>query len=280
MLLGQPTTSVAPAGVSGTLTLATPVSLLQLNLLDADGNGAASLTVKLNFADGSSDTISTTAAMQDWFNTNGATNSAIIAGGRANRTANTTENDGANPNLYEIDLSVPIIDQGELVQSVTFTQTGQAGGSTTTGIFALSGDVVPTASPIQYANNVSVTSSSTINVSNTLAASMGTLSIGTSALNVASANTSTDGYDLTLGATSLTGNPTFNVASSTGGGPGTLILGGAQRQQHRPHDHDRRPRRRGAEFRRRESRRRYGLQRQRRHAEFQRRWRRSATPRR
>ncbi len=222
LLLGQ-SGSAAPSGTSGNLTLTTPVSLSQLNLLDSDGSGAASLTVKLNFADGTSDTITTTAAMQDWFN---GTNSAIVAEGRVVRSSNVLSgNISPNPNMYETDISIPVADQGELIESISFTQTGQAGGTTTTGIFALSGSVVPTAAAVQYSNNVTVTGNSTINVANTLAASMGTLSIGGSTLSVTGTETSGGDYSLAFGATSLTGNPTFNVANSSGGGPGSLVLG-------------------------------------------------------
>ena len=191
-------------------------------MLDADGNGAANLTVTLNFANGGSDTIATTAAMQDWFN---GSNSAIIGYSRINRGSDAYDTtDGSNPNMYETDITVPVADQGDLVQSITFTQTGQAGGTTTTGIFAVSGLTV-TATPAQYANNVSVTGNSTINVSNTATAAMGTLAIGSNTLAIASANTTGGAYSLTFGAATLSGNPTFNIANSSGGGPGTLILG-------------------------------------------------------
>ena len=76
-----------------------------------------------------------------------------------------------------------------------------------------------------YTNNVSVTSDSTINVTTSLAAVMGNLTIGGHTLNVNSSDTSGSMYTLTMGATTLTGNPTFNVTNSTGNGQGVFVLG-------------------------------------------------------
>ena len=76
-----------------------------------------------------------------------------------------------------------------------------------------------------YTNSVSVTNDSTINVTASLTATMGPLSIGTHTLNVNSSDTSGNMYTLTMGATTLTGNPTFNVSNSSGNGQGVLVLG-------------------------------------------------------
>ncbi|HEX3999112.1 MAG TPA: autotransporter-associated beta strand repeat-containing protein [Pirellulales bacterium] len=80
-----------------------------------------------------------------------------------------------------------------------------------------------------YTNNVAVTGTSTISVAGPMATSMGDLTINGSTLNVVGNYNSTDAYSLSLvGAaqtTTLTGNPTFNVSNSVGGGPGTLYLG-------------------------------------------------------
>ena len=79
-----------------------------------------------------------------------------------------------------------------------------------------------------YGNNVSVTGNSGLSVAGSLAVTMGDLSIG-SALNVTSPDTSTNPYSVTFagatGITTLTGNATFNINNSTGGGAGMLVLG-------------------------------------------------------
>ena len=80
-----------------------------------------------------------------------------------------------------------------------------------------------------YVNNVSVTSNSTVNITGSLATTMGDLSINGSTLFVTSSDTSASPYSLTFmgntGITTLSGNATFNVANSSSGGVGTLVLG-------------------------------------------------------
>jgi len=80
--------------------------------------------------------------------------------------------------------------------------------------------------PVQtYANNLVVSSDSSIDVSNSLAAVMGNLSIGSNQLSLTSSDMSGAAYGLTLANITLTGSPTFNVASSAGHGAGSLVLG-------------------------------------------------------
>ena len=68
---------------------------------------------------------------------------------------------------------------------------------------------------------------------------MGDLTIN-GTLNVTSRDTSGNPYSLTFmgttGITTLTGNATFNVSNSTGGGAGTLYLGRFERRRHGPDD--------------------------------------------
>ena len=79
--------------------------------------------------------------------------------------------------------------------------------------------------PVQsYANDVVVSGNSMIDVTNSLSAVMGNLSIGAQ-LSLTSSDTSGSPYGLTLANVTLTGNSTFSVASSAGGGAGSLILG-------------------------------------------------------
>jgi autotransporter-associated beta strand protein len=76
-----------------------------------------------------------------------------------------------------------------------------------------------------YANALTVTANSTLNITNSLAATMGNATLGAAALNVTSSDATANPYSLTLGTTTLTGNATINVANSTGGGAGTVTLG-------------------------------------------------------
>ena len=72
-----------------------------------------------------------------------------------------------------------------------------------------------------FGNNVSVTADSAIDVQNTSSVTMGSLIIGSNVLTVTNSADSTAAYSLTLGATTLTGSPTFNITGSNG----SLTLG-------------------------------------------------------
>jgi len=76
-----------------------------------------------------------------------------------------------------------------------------------------------------YSNAIQVTADSSIDVTGSLTAAVGPLSINGSTLTVSSSDNSGAAYSLTAGATTLTGNATLNVVSSAGFGSGTLILG-------------------------------------------------------
>jgi autotransporter-associated beta strand protein len=102
-------------------------------------------------------------------------------------------------------------------------QWNQAGDSLHT---LLNSEVVkPFGAQQTYTNNVNIAANSTIAVSNSLKAGVGAVSIGTATLSVTSPDPTTSAYSLTASGTTLTGNPTFNVADSTGGGKGTFNTG-------------------------------------------------------
>jgi autotransporter-associated beta strand protein len=78
-----------------------------------------------------------------------------------------------------------------------------------------------------YPNGLAVTATSTVNITGSLTASMGPLSLGAVTLNVTSASATTDPYSLTFnGNSTLTGNGTLNVANSAGNGPGQVNVSG------------------------------------------------------
>ncbi len=79
--------------------------------------------------------------------------------------------------------------------------------------------------PVQtYTNNLVVTADSTIDVSGSPQAVMGNLSIANK-LSLTSSDNTANAYGLTLANVTLTGNSTFDVANSAGGGAGKLTLG-------------------------------------------------------
>lgn len=210
------------------------------------GDDQAPLTI--NFADGSSVTVNFNAF--DWFvggGTDQARLNADALGSFANpvyrfspissysSNLNNVGQDTRAFTMYETDIDMSNINgqdySNKIVTSMSFTTDPNDPNSTNlmqeTSIFAISGQYIPlvNAAAQTYANNVNVTADSGIDVSGSLTATMGTLTIGSNALAITSADTSTNAYSLSFNGTTLSGNPTFNVADSAGGGKGTLVLG-------------------------------------------------------
>jgi autotransporter-associated beta strand protein len=132
--------------------------------------------------------------------------------------------------MYEDDFTLAPGDQSKILDSITFNDTfSVVGGGISTNIWAISGSsyVAPTINTTQtYNNDVEITANSNIDVSGSLAAVMGSLSMGGVALSVTSADTTSNAYSLTFGYTQFQGtSATFNVSNSAGGGAGTLVLG-------------------------------------------------------
>lgn len=104
-------------------------------------------------------------------------------------------------------------------------QMAPPGGTTTTILQSQVESVGSTYNAAQsYASAINVTGNSTVNVTNSLGAAVGPVSIGSSTLSLASGDASGGTYGLTTGAVTITGSPTFNVANSSGGGAGILTL--------------------------------------------------------
>ena len=113
--------------------------------------------------------------------------------------------------LFENDFTLSPSDQTKTLNSITFNTSGGGGLM----LFALSGDILAPTSP-SYGNAVNVTADSTIDLKSIVNVTMGNLNIGSNTLSV----TGDAGAQLTLGATTLTGNATFSPAAGT-----TLVLG-------------------------------------------------------
>lgn len=146
---------------SGTLTLANPQAYNSLAVLAASANGGGLGTMVVHFTNGaSSQTFNFNA--QDWFNT--TANVAIKGFGRLDLNSGLfTENNGANnPNLYQTKINLAALGLNQAVASVTFTKPN-IGGSQDSGVFALSGSLMPpqvsiTQQPRSATNNLPGTS--------------------------------------------------------------------------------------------------------------------------
>ncbi len=76
-----------------------------------------------------------------------------------------------------------------------------------------------------YVGGVNVTANSTIDITNGLNATMGSLAINASTLNLISDDTTVAPYSLTFGAVTLNGNGTLNLNNSQSNGTSTMTLG-------------------------------------------------------
>jgi hypothetical protein len=126
---------------SGTLTFANPQSYNSLAVLASSANGGGTGTLIINFADGSSSS-SFSFNAQDWFNN--TANVAVRGFGRLQLTAGlSTENNGSvNPNMYQTTINLAVLGLNQPVSSIVFTKP-VGGAGHTTGIFAVSGTLMP-----------------------------------------------------------------------------------------------------------------------------------------
>ncbi|HSU54362.1 MAG TPA: LamG-like jellyroll fold domain-containing protein, partial [Candidatus Dormibacteraeota bacterium] len=126
---------------SGTLTLVNPQSFNSLVVLASSANGGGNGTLVLHFTNGTSSAALNFNA-QDWFNT--STNVAVQGFGRLQLTSglNTQNNGSSNPNLYQTVINLANVGLNQPVSSITFTKPS-GGSSMTSGIFALSGSLMP-----------------------------------------------------------------------------------------------------------------------------------------
>jgi hypothetical protein len=138
-----PPTYAGPNGIlidtqvtNGTFTLTAPAAYNLLSFLGSGGNGGDVIGVRVNHADGTSETGSF--GCPDWFNGTGI---AYIAGGRCqNPVTFTTETDGANPRIYFRD--VVLANTTSAVTNIVLTYLS-GGSSSHNDILGVSGATTP-----------------------------------------------------------------------------------------------------------------------------------------
>ncbi|WP_309872651.1 GEVED domain-containing protein [Chryseobacterium sediminis] len=126
---------------NGTLAFTTPKAATKLYMLAVSGSGTSTVSVVVNFTDGSSQTFSSI-SLADWYN---GSNFAIQGIGRIKKPGATpgagddvpSPEGGTNPRLYQAELAIDAANQTKLIQSVTVTK---ASGSGIPNIFAFSAD--------------------------------------------------------------------------------------------------------------------------------------------
>ncbi len=212
------------AGTSTNISLGTPAAFQSVDFL-ATSNQAATFSVTLNFNDSTSVALGSFST-SDWYNGRAGYN-AVTGLNPVSRGSGAIQNFGGALTLQEYDATVPLADQNKVISSITVTGTSVPGSSA--DIYAISGATTPTSTGVStqsYANGFNVTANANIDVSGSLNASIGTLTIGSQTLTLTSADTSGGAYSLTTGQVNFAGSaPTFNVSNSAGNGAGTLVLG-------------------------------------------------------
>jgi hypothetical protein len=119
---------------TGSLAFTTPVALGGISLLLMDGNGTAPFSVTVNYVNGSSQLLDGIVS-PDWFNFGNDGTIAWDAGARVGDGGN-IDNDGSNPNLYQVDLALS--DTTDPISSLTFNYEGSS-SSSELNIYAVSG---------------------------------------------------------------------------------------------------------------------------------------------
>ncbi|KOS07149.1 hypothetical protein AM493_14695 [Flavobacterium akiainvivens] len=124
---------------SGTLTLTTPTQLQAIYLAVSSGDGSSVISVEVNFADGTSQTV-TGLAVTNWDSNpaTGVDTPAIISNiGRVKRTSGVTSS--GNFRLFQITVPIELANQAKLVNSIEITKTDTGSESKIPNIFAVSG---------------------------------------------------------------------------------------------------------------------------------------------
>lgn len=148
---------------AGTLVFTTPKAATKLYMLAVSGSGTSTVSVVVNFTDGSSQTFSSI-SLADWYN---AANFAIQGIGRIKKPGATpvTGDDvpspegGTNPRLYQSELAIDAGNQMKPIQSVTITKLS---GSGLPNIFAFSADVYSDCVPPTLQATASITANSAL----------------------------------------------------------------------------------------------------------------------
>ncbi|WP_439480307.1 fibronectin type III domain-containing protein [Chryseobacterium aquaticum] len=150
-LSGSNSLRLSNANLTGTMVFTSPIAATKLYMLSTSGSALSTLSVTVNFTDGTTQQF-TGISVPDWYN---GTDFAIQGLGRINRNTDGLDAaGGTNPRMYQAVMSIDAANYTKPIQGVTITKT-----STTNGfpnIFAFSADAFSTCAPpvLQAATNI------------------------------------------------------------------------------------------------------------------------------
>lgn len=139
------------ANLTGTMVFTSPIAATKLYMLSTSGSALSTLSVTVNFTDGTTQQF-TGISVPDWYN---GTDFAVQGLGRINRNTDGLDAaGGTNPRMYQAVMNIDAANYTKPIQGVTITKT-----STTNGfpnIFAFSADAFSTCAPpvLQAATNI------------------------------------------------------------------------------------------------------------------------------
>lgn len=134
---GNNTLKILPAG-TGTLTLSTPDNFTNIWLLGTSGNGSSTLSITVNYTDGTSIT-TTNYTLPDWVNT--SSDSKIVrttSSGFKRYYVGGTIDDANGSAFYLFDIKVAM-DVSKKVSSISINNTASSGSINRANIFAVCG---------------------------------------------------------------------------------------------------------------------------------------------
>ncbi|WP_332452934.1 fibronectin type III domain-containing protein [Chryseobacterium aquaticum] len=150
-LSGSNSLRLSNANLTGTMVFTSPIAATKLYMLSTSGSALSTLSVTVNFTDGTTQQF-TGISVPDWYN---GTDFAIQGLGRINRNTDGLDAaGGTNPRMYQAVMNIDVANYTKPIQGVTITKT-----STTNGfpnIFAFSADAFSTCAPpvLQAATNI------------------------------------------------------------------------------------------------------------------------------
>lgn len=137
---GNNSMRIPTTATSGTAVFSNQVMASKIYLLGTSGSGASTITVVVNFADDTSQTI-TGLTLPDWYNST-LQPVAVSGFGRVNINTNDIETPFGNPRLYQVTVNIDAANQGKLIESIEVTKTSAAEG--VVNIMAFTADAIPT----------------------------------------------------------------------------------------------------------------------------------------
>jgi hypothetical protein len=196
---------------AGTLVFTTPKAATKLYMLAVSGSGTSTVSVVVNFTDGTSQTFASI-SLADWY---GGTNFAIQGIGRIKKPGVTpaagddvpSPEGGTNPRLYQSELAIDAANQAKLIQSVTVTK---ASGSGLPNIFAFSADLYSDCAPPTLQAPASITANSALVSWSTLASAV-SYDVYHSTSNTTPASTVTPTYPGVTGTSTTIGGLNSNT---------------------------------------------------------------------